>query len=534
MLTHEDKIVRKLACKSLRFLLQILKEKITEGYRRNLIHLIVCKIAEDYKYSTFDERMETFKFIMTWLEYSPSNFPIILSHGVISLSKFNDEYFKKGSIEFLRHLSIARPDQCSQVGGLKVLISNLLDSNMIDYSDYIFHTVVYLLNSNQHRVYFKKFTELYRIFSIFTKSEYSINPKDRDKENIMSNEDKNKLDVQLDLSKNIIIKLLKTWPGYYLIFGNKMAMGSIIQSLNSDTCYFIKKAILEMLKEILDLFELGNIDNFHCILHKHDFYINKIYFAYIIQGLKSVYLYKTLAVFIEREKNHLCQLAKQIRLKFLLLYSKLSSVDILLPSSNNETNMSNLTLSSNLNDILSKTDSKSIYVDNLLSESDLNENVLNNDKNSLRSSELKYLESGVQNLLSNKSTKAPTMTQKNEELIQTNIKTMDLLDEKFQYFNQKNVLTNEQIESKDYSDAIILAKDILTFSDSSRKYSNEYTVEMAKKELFDLIDENSFSILIKSSNINAKDPTDWDWKKIDEILDIVDYKQEMSKICFLL
>lgn len=505
-------------------------EKLCTLYKYHLIQVIICKIFEDFKYSSFDERMESFKFILNWLEQYPNNFPIIFSQGVVSIARFNDEYFKKGSIEFIRKLAIALPSQCSQVGGLKILISTLLDGNYLDYSDYIFHTIVFLVNSPNHRIYFKKFTELFRLFSVFTRSEFTVNPKDRDKENIMTNEERNKLDVQLDLSMRIIIKLLKTWPGYFLIFGNHMAMSSIIQSLNTDTCYIVKKAILEMLKEILDLFDLGNIDNFHVVVDNNDFYINKIYFAYIIQGLKSVFLYKTLAEFIEKENNSLTDLAKQIRLKFLLLYSKLSNVDILLPSNNKISIIQSNTSNSNL-PMTKKMSSKTSFNN----KKEVTENfddieMIDNIEMMINKSEsFNQFDTFENNLFGSQGNSPQIITEVDEELIQNNIKTMDLLDEKFQNFNQKNTMTNEQIESKDYSDSIILAKDILIFSESSKKYSNEYTVEMAKKELFDLIDDSLFNTIIKASNIHQKDPAEWDWKKIEELLDIVDYKKEMSK-----
>jgi len=43
-----------------------------------------------------------------------------------------------------------------------------------------------------------------------------------------------------------------------------------------------------------------------------------------------------------------------------------------------------------------------------------------------------------------------------------------------------------------------------------------------------MIDENEFSNILNSTNIfNAKEFTEWDWKKIDEILDIVEYRKEL-------
>jgi hypothetical protein len=56
---------------------------------------------------------------------------------------------------------------------------------------------------------------------------------------------------------------------------------------------------------------------------------------------------------------------------------------------------------------------------------------------------------------------------------------------------------------------------------------------VSKKELY-LIDDNSFQLILKNSKIlEYKDFNEWDWKRIDEILDIVEYRKELSKSIYL-
>ena len=55
--------------------------------------------------------------------------------------------------------------------------------------------------------------------------------------------------------------MLNTWPGFSLIMGDYMSMGSIIQALNTDVNITVKKAVLQTIKEILEE-GYNYIDNF--------------------------------------------------------------------------------------------------------------------------------------------------------------------------------------------------------------------------------------------------------------------------------
>jgi hypothetical protein len=73
--------------------------------------------------------------------------------------------------------------------------------------------------------------------------------------------DKEKLEKRLNKTIPIIIKFLYSWPGYCYIMRDKLTISSLLIPLNNDVNIIIKKAILKLFKEILDI--CNNIyDNF--------------------------------------------------------------------------------------------------------------------------------------------------------------------------------------------------------------------------------------------------------------------------------
>jgi len=202
------------------------------------------------------------------------------------------------------------------VGGFKILINTLIDDNLIDISDNIFYTLVCIINDPEKRKYITNFSDFYRIFSIFTKSgnnsfytDFSVSNKDKEKEREKekeNNDDKVNIEVQLALSKRIIDKLLKTWPGYSMLMGNFMAFGSIIDSINTDTNMTIKKTVLDMINDLIEN-ETFTVDNFKTLVIGDEYYVQKIYMAYILQGLYLNKLYNSLIKFIEKENNPLSE-----------------------------------------------------------------------------------------------------------------------------------------------------------------------------------------------------------------------------------
>ena len=335
----QEKGIRLLILKILRYNIEIYAP-FTQKLLDTFYPIVICRIFEEFKKSTFEERYECLKLINIWLKYSNNNFPLIFCQAIAAMSR-SDELFKKGCIDFMRNLGVIRPDLCSTVGGFRILINSLLDENYEDINENIFNSLLYIINSPKKRKYFNGFNDLYKIFAVFTKSDFCLDVQSADKENNNLNnkqlaekeDEKNKLNLQLQISKKLIKKLLKTWPGYSLIMGDYMSMGSIIRALNTDTNITIKTAILQMLKEIVED-GYNYLDNFTTISSpsKDKFYTNKIFFAYILQGLQDINLYESLIKFIEEDSNSsMSEYAHKLALKYTILYSKLSNNDLQLP-----------------------------------------------------------------------------------------------------------------------------------------------------------------------------------------------------------
>ena len=179
--------------------------------------------------------------------------------------------------------------------------------NNSDIQDYVLYSLLYVINSPNKRKYFNGFDDFYKIFSIFTKSDFTNKNNPKEKNSNKNNNDPNAIENEkkkIELSKNVIKKLLKTWTGYLLIMGDYMAMGSIIEALNTDTDDLIKSTVLNMFNDILNE-EYDYIDNFINISSpsKDYFYTNKIFFAYIFQALEKNNFYTNIMKFIENDNK---------------------------------------------------------------------------------------------------------------------------------------------------------------------------------------------------------------------------------------
>ena len=106
----EEKGVRIIIIKILKDNIQIYPP-FTQKMLDTLYPIVICKILEEFKKSTFEERYECLKLINIWLKFSNNNFPLIYCQAIAALSR-TDELFKKGCIEFMRNLVVIRPDLC--------------------------------------------------------------------------------------------------------------------------------------------------------------------------------------------------------------------------------------------------------------------------------------------------------------------------------------------------------------------------------------------------------------------------------------
>ena len=490
----QEKGIRIIILKILRNNIQIYPP-FTQKMLETLYPLVICKILEEFKKSTFEERYECLKLINIWLKYSDVNFPLIFCQGIAAMSR-SDETFKKGCIDFMRNLGVIRPDLCSTVGGFRILINSLLDENYEDISENIFSSLLYVINSPKKRKYFNGFNDLYKIFSVFTKSDFCLEVLP-DKENTNINpkqlaekeEEKNKLNLQLQISKKLIKKFLNTWPGYSLIMGDYMSMGSIIRALNTDTNITIKTAILKMLKEIVEE-GFNYLDNFTTISSpsKDRFYANKVFFAYILQGLQDNNLYESLIKFIEEDNNNsMSDYAHKLALKYTILYSKLSNNDLQLPF---------------LNEKIEK--QKVLEEMNMGMNLGMNMN-FNFGLNGLNQGDNKYNEI-------------------DEEVANMKVKIMHLLDQTFYHFNCKD---NASINIDTLSSEVIIAVHSCLYLQNIKKYENQYYIDSCKKELFSKDDESYNQSLKNSKILETKEYTLLDWRYIDTVLDIIDTRREL-------
>ena len=463
--------------------LKILKNNIeihppfTKKLVNKMFPMIICKILEDFKSKNFNDRYECLKLINSWFQLSNNNFPFIFCQGIAAMSK-NDEIFKKGCLEFLRILSIIRPDLCSSVGGFKILINSLLDVNNYDIQDYILYSLLYVINSPDKRKYFNGFDDFYKIFSVFTKSDFTNKNSPKDK-NTNKNNDPNAYENEkkrIELSKNVIKKLLKTWTGYLLIMGDYMALGSVIEALNTDTDDLIKSTVLNMFNEILNE-EYDYIDNFINISSssRDYFYTNKIFFAYIFQGLEQNNFYSNIMKFIENGNKTYNDFAHSLALKYIILYSKISKTYLKLPFLNEKLRNEFEQKKQENNDL------KLIYQ----KEMDLWEN--------------QYKE----------------------------IAEEDLLDKIFYHFLSKDL---SYINAKNLSTEVILALHTLVINfQSNKKYTNQYSIESCNKELYSIDDKSFNKLLIQSKVLDTKEYIKWDWGHIDSILEVIDNKKLISE-----
>ena len=450
-----------------------------------MIPIVICKIFEDTKNSSFEEKYQCLKFMLSWLKNNDENFPIIFPQS-ISIQAKSDQSIKIGCIEFLRIMSIIRPDLCSTVGGFKILINSLIEEVFQrDMMDKIIITLGYLISSPNKRKYFNGFGDIHKLFSIFTSSDFSSGMKNNS-EGIKKQEEKEetkKIQMKLDSAIYVIKRLLRGWAGYFSIMSDKLTFGSLCNSLNSDVNIIIKKAILKLFKEI---FQDGynTLDNFNyiCSKDKDYLYITKIYLAYIIKGFYENNLNENLMKFIEEnENNELSEFAMKLAIKYNILFTKLSNEDLHSP-------------------ILKEKMEKIKWFEDENTENNNQENEINKyDENVLILQENNYKEN-------------------------TRVKVMHLMDKVFHHINCKDT---PFINIESLSVEVIIAAHSMLNMDIIHIYENQYPIESCKKELYSKSDD-ILSVLLKSSKVlELKEFHLWDWSQIDALLDIIETKKEL-------
>ena len=102
--------------------------------------------------------------------------------------------------------------------------------------------------------------------------------------------------------------------------------------------------------------------------------------------------------------------------------------------------------------------------------------------------------------------------------------TLNLLQKTFHYLND-NVFNEEELDI--LSDLIVYSKYCVVNYENLNNVSSNFQLKIAKRQLFN-INEYDMQELIKESNVlKYADLKDWNWIKIEEILDIVEHKNSL-------
>lgn len=109
--------------------------------------------------------------ISAWLNLSPDNFPLLFAQSIISIVRNEEEMqLRFNAIDLLILMCSKSPRKAAQVGGFKQLIESVIDPSLDGYRyDRISHALMLLINDPRIRIFFREFTDLNRIFAIFTR-----------------------------------------------------------------------------------------------------------------------------------------------------------------------------------------------------------------------------------------------------------------------------------------------------------------------------------------------------------------------------
>ena len=455
-----------------------------------MLPILISKYFEDTRLP-FEERYICLKICQTWLKLSDSNFPLILLQSIAAMTKLEDDIFKIGCMEFLRLASIIRPDLVSTVDGFGILINSLIDENIpLNFSNKVITTLIYVLNFLNKRKYFNGLGDFCKLFSVFTKSDFSNGTKNNAEMNKSEQKEEmkkenDKLEKRLNITIPVIIKFLYSWPGFFTIMKDKLIINSLFIPLNNDVNPIIKKSILKLFKEMLDICNIL-FDDFNIISteDKDILYLNKIYVAFLVKELYSNNLNEHLMKFLEEtESVELRDLSIKILIKFNILFTKVLNNDL---------------RSTFSYDKIEKLKWFEEYEDNL------RENQINNEF---------YHNEYVIDYFSNfEKQKAPIQ-----------IKIMNIIDIVFHHIDCRDTPFLNPIT---ISSEIIIAINSMLNLDFIKKYNNQYSIESAKEEIYSKDDD--YSQILKNSKImEVKEFQQWDWMLIDSLFDIVEVKKEL-------
>lgn len=233
-LADRDREIRVAALRTLRYM--AVNEEILNSITSSKIQHFVVRCFETEGKN--QEKIEACKFIKNWLEVSPNNFPGSFMNALIALADTENEELKEFAVEAIRILCVSNPKQVALHGGIKVLTNSLSDGQIqLETHINTILTIIFLLNSPETRVYLTNYSEVIKIFAIFTNTD-----------NIYG---ENEFNCMLALSKQVIKTMCRSWVG--LFFLASKGFKSIFQCLVLPSDVKIKVAIIEILEELLNL-----------------------------------------------------------------------------------------------------------------------------------------------------------------------------------------------------------------------------------------------------------------------------------------
>lgn len=243
------------------------------------------------------ERIEACKLIRKWLEAAPSTFPKGLCNALVALSEAENDEFKEFGLEAIRLLSVSNPTLVAWSGGIRVLISALMDIRCSqELSENIIYTICYLLNEEETRGCLKNGKDLMRLLSVFTDD----NP-------VMKEND---LEISIKLARKTITLMSRSWSG--LIFLASSGFESVINTLLHPSKSIIKEGILDTVADMLNIsVEFG----------ARSYNLLNNYLALMINALLHCGLYKALEYLLTSTNARISGRA----LKLLNTLAKLSS-----------------------------------------------------------------------------------------------------------------------------------------------------------------------------------------------------------------
>ena len=150
---------------------------------------------------------------------------------------------RKKSIDILIEISARCHEVCSYIGGFKIIIDSLIDlsADKIRY-DYLISSILNVINTPENRRSFRDWTELTRIFSIFTVAE--VNKKEIDEKTLSMMESK------YFMAKQVILAMIRHWTGLLYLAADPTGIKSLVEALTQPILEVKKVAILDLFIEI--------------------------------------------------------------------------------------------------------------------------------------------------------------------------------------------------------------------------------------------------------------------------------------------